>query len=114
MVSERCDRSRGDLRLYRKRRTILARHTCQDGPVASVLSRKDTEHYARLFALRVIALIETIPNFPKAGRIVPEYQRDSLREIIFQNYRIVYRISHEVIEIVAIVHGARLLPDINA
>jgi toxin ParE1/3/4 len=72
----------------------------------------DSEHYARLFAQRIVALIESIPNFPKAGRVVPEYQQDDLRERIFQNYRIVYRIKREAIEIVAIVHGARLLSGI--
>ena len=72
----------------------------------------DSEHYARLFAQRIVTLIENIPDFPKAGRVVPEYQQDDLRERIFQNYRIVYRIKREAIEIVAIVHEARLLSDI--
>ena len=72
---------------------------------------RDSEHYAKLFAQRIITLVETITEFPMAGRIVPEYQRDDLRERILQNYRIVYRARPEVIEIVAIVHGARLLPD---
>jgi toxin ParE1/3/4 len=70
---------------------------------------RDSEHYAKLFASRVISLVETIAEFPMAGRIVPEYQQDNLRERIFQNYRIVYRVRPEVVEIVAIVHGARLL-----
>jgi plasmid stabilization system protein ParE len=37
----------------------------------------------------------------------------SLREKIFHSYRIVYRIKPGIIEIVAIVHGARLLHDIK-
>ncbi len=74
---------------------------------------KDSEYYARVFAQQVVALIETIPDFPNAGRIVPEYQRSDLRERIFQNYRIVYRIKPDSIEIAAIVHGARLLPDMR-
>ena len=74
---------------------------------------KDSEHYAKLFAQRIVALAETIAEFPMAGRIVPEYQRDDLRERIFQNYRIVYRVKPEMVEIVAIVHGARLLPELE-
>jgi len=70
---------------------------------------RDSEHYARLFAARVVALVEAIAERPMAGRIVPEYQQDNLRERIFQSYRIVYRIRPQVVEIVAIVHGARLL-----
>ena len=74
---------------------------------------EDSEYYARIFAQKIIAEVESIPDFPKAGRIVPEYQQDNLREKIFQNYRIVYRIVSDAIEIVAVVHGARLLTHIE-
>ena len=73
---------------------------------------EDSEFYARIFAQQIIDEIEKIPVFPKAGRIVPEYQQKNLREKIFQSYRIVYRIKPDAIEIVVIVHGARLLDDI--
>ncbi len=36
----------------------------------------------------------------------------NLREKIYKNYRIVYRIKGELIEIVAICHGAKPLDDI--
>lgn len=41
--------------------------------------------------------------------MVPEYQDENLRERIFQNYRIVYRIRNDVIEIVVISHSAKQL-----
>lgn len=69
----------------------------------------DSVHYARIFAKKVNALIKEIPRFHRAGRIVPEYQDENLRERIFQNYRIVYRINGDVIEIVVISHSARQL-----
>lgn len=72
---------------------------------------RDSEHYANLFAKKVIAIVKKIPQFPRAGRIVPEYKDKSLREKIYQNYRIVYRLKDDVIEIVAICHGAKLLED---
>ena len=71
---------------------------------------KDSEYYARLFAQRIILLVERIADFPMAGRIVPEYQWNDLRERVFQNYRIVYRIKPDAVEIVTIVHVARLFP----
>jgi len=49
---------------------------------------KDSEQYARLFAQGVINAIERLEIFPESGRIVPEYNQKSIREIIFQNYRI--------------------------
>ena len=63
-----------------------------------------------MFAQRVVAVVESIPKNPKRGAKVPEYDRDDLRERIFQNYRIVYRLHRQTVEVVSIVHGARLLP----
>ena len=45
----------------------------------------------------------------KAGRVVPEYGDEAICERIYQNYRIVYRLKSDTIEIVAITHGARPL-----
>lgn len=50
---------------------------------------KDSEYYARIFSKRVLAIIKDIPHFPKAGRVVPEYKDENIREKIYQNYRIV-------------------------
>ena len=71
---------------------------------------RDSEYYARLFAQKIIMLVEEIADFPMAGRIVPEFQQDDLRERIFQNYRIVYRTKPDAVEIVTIMHVARLFP----
>ena len=73
---------------------------------------KDSRYYAALFAKKVIAIVKSLPEFPKTGRIVPEYNDENLREKIYGNYRIVYRIKEEVIEIVAICHGARQLENV--
>jgi plasmid stabilization system protein ParE len=73
---------------------------------------RDSEYYATVFAKKVVAVVKSIPQFPKAGRVVPEYGDENLREKIFKNYRVVYRIKGELIEIVAICHGAKPLSDI--
>ena len=73
---------------------------------------KDSEYYAALFAGRVTELVRTIPQFPESGRTVPEYGDKNLRERIYGNYRIVYRLKDEFIEIVAICHGAKQLENV--
>jgi plasmid stabilization system protein ParE len=73
---------------------------------------RDSDHYARLFIQRIISAVENLTQFPELGRVVPEYRRPELRELLFQNYRIVYRHLAATIEIVAVVHSARRLPDI--
>jgi len=48
---------------------------------------------------------------PLSGRKVPEYDSDVIRELIEQPYRIIYRIKQDQIDVLAVIHGARLLPD---
>src|SRR3990172_1064860 len=73
---------------------------------------KDSKYYAALFAKKILSTIKAIPQFPKSGRIVPEYNDENLREMIYGNYRIVYRLKGGLIEIVAICHGAKPLESI--
>ena len=75
--------------------------------IGNYISR-DSELYASLFIQNILSIIRQIPEFQTSGRIVPEYNNNKLREKIYGNYRIVYRIQFEVIEIVAIHHGARI------
>ena len=70
----------------------------------------DSDRYAKVFAQRIIAVVESIPRQPLLGAVVPEYRHESLRERRFQNYRIIYRATSERIEVVSICHAARLLP----
>jgi len=38
---------------------------------------KDSEYYAILFAKKLTIIVKTIPQFPKSGRIIPEYGDES-------------------------------------
>jgi plasmid stabilization system protein ParE len=73
---------------------------------------RDSEKYASIFVKKVMAIVKSIPDFPKAGRVVPEYDDENLREKMLGNYRIVYRIKKDAFEIVTISSGSRLLKDI--
>ena len=73
---------------------------------------RDSERYAKLFAMKIFKLIEEIPKFPRAGRVVPEYADENIRERIYENYRIVYRLKKDAVEVVAIRHGSRQLSNI--
>lgn len=45
---------------------------------------------------------------PHVGRIVPELEGYEFREVIYHNYRIVYRvIRKEDVEILAVLHSSR-------
>lgn len=67
---------------------------------------RDSLHYAREVVLTIIESIRTIEPFPLKGRIVPEIQDDTIREIFVYSYRIIYRIRSTV-EVAAIIHAKR-------
>ena len=41
--------------------------------------------------------------------MVPEFQRDSLRELFVYSYRLIYQVESHRVTIIAVVHGHRLL-----
>jgi toxin ParE1/3/4 len=38
---------------------------------------------------------------------VPEADQDTIRELLYHNYRIIYRIKNEFIEVITVIHGQR-------
>ena len=70
---------------------------------------QDASQYADYFLERIYEYIENLELFPRMGRLVPESDDPGDRELIFQNYRIVYHFSEERVEIITIIHGSRLL-----
>jgi addiction module RelE/StbE family toxin len=69
---------------------------------------KDSEYYASRFVERIIETVEQLENFPKIGRFVPEAQDETIREILFHQYRIMYQLKNDKrILLLTIVHGSR-------
>ena len=54
--------------------------------------------------------VNILKSSPKSGRMVPETQRDDIREIIYGNYRIIYAVTKNKICILTIRHGRQILP----
>jgi len=57
----------------------------------------------------VLAAVERLADFPNSGRLVPELKDPVIREILFGSYRIVYRVKGDLVELLTVYHGARLL-----
>ena len=58
----------------------------------------------------VFSKIEKLASLPEIGRVVPEIKNDQFRELIYGNYRIIYRIDKKQISILTIRHGKQILP----
>ena len=70
---------------------------------------RDSVRYADALVDRIVRAVDRIGRLPRSGNVVPELNNESIRELVHGNYRIVYRLGERRIEVIAVVHGARLL-----
>ena len=76
--------------------------------IASYISRDSTAH-ASAVVTKIIRATKTLRRFPFAGRIVPEFEDETLRERFVYSYRIIYRIQAQTVTVAAVIHGRRML-----
>ncbi len=74
---------------------------------------QDSPAYAHPFVERLLHATRHLPQFPRSGRAMPEADDLRVREVIYQGYRIIYRLRSDAIEIVMVVHGSRALAGQN-
>ncbi len=67
--------------------------------------------YARSMVERIFERSDLLATQPRLGPILPEFQDDSIREVFENPFRIIYRICDSHIDVIAVVHAARRLPD---
>ncbi len=66
---------------------------------------KDKPTAAEKWVDKIFSKVEGLISSPKLGRLVPEINKDQYREVIYGNYRIVYRIEEKRISILTVRHG---------
>jgi toxin ParE1/3/4 len=82
-----------------ERASEIAEYISQDKPLA-----------AEKWINTVFTKVEALKSTPEIGRIVPEIRNNQFRELIYGNYRIIYRIEEKHISILTILHGMQILP----
>ena len=75
------------------------------------VARDDPRAAARLVD-KLIDRGDALTEHPERGRRLPELPESGLRELIVDNYRLVYRRTSKVVEVLTVFEGHRLLrPD---
>jgi toxin ParE1/3/4 len=77
----------------------IAGYIAQDNPVT-----------AESWINRVFKKVEGLKAFPESGRIVPETDNKTIRELIYGNYRIIYRVEEKRLSVLTVRHGKQVLP----
>jgi plasmid stabilization system protein ParE len=68
----------------------------------------DNPKAAAEFVNKLISAAEILKDNPAIGRVVPELSIDKIRELLYKNYRIVYLIKKNSVEILTVFEGHRL------
>lgn len=89
----------------------------------SASARRDLEEIVRYisvdapkrawdFGNLLVSKTKRLGQFPELGKVVPEFGRDEVREIIVHSYRVIYRVNHDChkIQIIRFWHGKRGVP----
>jgi len=71
---------------------------------------QDKPSVAKKWIDTIFSKVEKLKSSPEIGRIVPEINDSQFRELIYGNYRIIYRIETKQISILTIRHGRQILP----
>ncbi len=90
-------------------RVIWSRRALLDVEHIRDYIKQDAPTYAQPFVERLLHATRRLPQFPRSGKAMSEAKDPRIREVIYQGYRIVYRLGPETIEIVMVVHGSRNL-----
>ncbi|MBU0483823.1 MAG: type II toxin-antitoxin system RelE/ParE family toxin [Proteobacteria bacterium] len=87
------------------RATEIARYIAQDNHTA-----------AEKWVKTLFKKVQLLESSPQLGRVIPETHSDDIRELLYGNYRIIYRLEQTRISILTIRHGKQILPteDIKA
>ena len=93
----------------------MARLNCTDQSIEDLINitdfiAKDSVKYSVIQLKRIRERAKLLRKQPLLGRVVPETNSESIRELILGSYRIIYRIiSEERIDVLTVHHSAKLL-----
>ena len=74
---------------------------------------RDSHQYARHQVERIYRSTEHLRRFPESGRHIPEFPYLPHREIVVDNYRVIYRYEadRKIVLVVTVIHVRRLLTE---
>jgi toxin ParE1/3/4 len=81
------------------RTSEIAEYIAQDSPSA-----------ASKWVETLFDKVQLLKSSPKSGRAVPETRREDIRELIYGNYHIIYRVEKNQLSILTVLHGKQILP----
>ncbi len=92
-------------------RTRWAARAMRDLEQIATYIARDNPKAAREWVANLRKTAEDAARMPMSARIVPEIQRDDVREVFLRSYRIVYGVRDDHILVLTVFGGGRQLPN---
>ncbi len=71
---------------------------------------RDSQRYAELTVEKLFYSVDILEHYPRAGKMVPEFEDDNIRELIHGSFRIIYHLVDDLrIDILTVHNCARLI-----
>jgi len=90
-------------------RVVWSPKALDDVEAIGLYISSDSPSYASAVVKKVLDSARILARFPFAGRIVPEFEDESIREKFVYSYRVIYRIQRRTVTVAAVIHGRRIL-----
>jgi toxin ParE1/3/4 len=92
-------------------RVVWSSKALEDVDSIAAFISNDSPSYAAAVVKKILNTTYSLSRLPYSGRVVPEFNDETIRERFAYSYRIIYRIQDDTITIAAVIHGKRLLED---
>ena len=90
-------------------KVLWAENAIQDLVGIRTFIAQDSIERAEKWIFELYTAGENLSKFSGRGRIVPEFNQENLRELLIENYRLIYRIKPTTVEIITVFEGHRQL-----
>lgn len=90
-------------------KVLWAENAIQDLLGIRAFIAQDSIERAEEWIFELSAAGETLSHLSGRGRIVPEFNQKNLRELLIENYRLVYRVKSTSVEIITVFEGHKQL-----
>lgn len=91
----------------RQRRVVWTDQAQQMLDAAVGYIAQDSRPAAERLLTQALDTAASLGTFSERGRVVPEFNQPTVRELFVRRYRLLYEVTPAEVQILAFVHGAR-------
>ena len=74
---------------------------------------RDSEYEAQKFVQELIKKADSLISYPEKGRPIPEKIPGNYRQILYKNYRIIYKLERKKVIVSSVYHQKKLLSKLD-